>query len=114
MTFIEILSLMVFAHFLADYPLQGTWIATTKSHKHPHSTGYPWYHSLTAHAVIHGGFVGIITGSVVIACAEVIFHWVIDYHKSNDTFGIHMDQFLHLMCKILWAWVATSLILFGQ
>lgn len=99
---VEILFLMIFAHFLADYPLQGTWIATTKSHKNPHPSGYPWYHSLFAHSTIHGGFVGIITGSIILGVFETIIHFIIDYGKNNECYGVNVDQFLHILCKIIW------------
>ena len=110
MTYFELLALMVFAHFLADYPLQGTWIATTKSHKDPHPSGYPWYQSLTAHAAIHGGFIGLITGSLWFACAEFFIHWVIDYEKSDGAFGVNVDQTLHIICKIIFAYAAIHLL----
>lgn len=54
------LFLLVCAHFLADYPLQGDFLALNKARTGP---GYvPWWHALTAHAFIHGGFVALITG----------------------------------------------------
>lgn len=96
------LSLLVFGHFLMDYPLQGTWIATTKDHKNPHPSGYPWVHSLTAHSVLHGGVVGLITGSLVLGYMETIAHWAIDYFKSDQKYGVHVDQSLHILCKMLW------------
>lgn len=83
----ETLALLIFAHALADYPLQGTWIATTKSHVDRHQSEYPWYQSLMAHSVIHGGFVGLITGSLLLGLGETLAHFVIDYLKSNGTFG---------------------------
>lgn len=103
MPFFELLGLLIFAHFLADYPLQGTWIATTKSHCAPHISGYPWYQSLTAHSAIHAGFVGLITGSAVLASFEFIMHWLIDYGKSDGLYDVDVDQTLHILCKILWA-----------
>lgn len=108
MTWFEILSLLMVGHALADYPIQATWIATTKNHRAPHSSGYPWYHSLTAHAVIHGGFVGVITGSVWLGYAEAFVHWIIDYGKSEGLFGVNVDQTLHVICKIVWVIILVN------
>lgn len=104
---IETLALLIFAHALADYPVQATWIATTKNHRQPHPSGYPWYQSLAAHSVIHGGFVGIITGSLWLGIAEAVVHFVIDFCKSDGAFGdghraINIDQSLHIGCKLIW------------
>ena len=96
-------ALLIFGHALADYPVQATWIATTKDHRNPHPSGYPWYQSLTAHAVIHGGFVGVITGSFALGLAEFVVHWIIDYLKSDGRFGVNVDQALHVACKVAWA-----------
>jgi hypothetical protein len=109
MTFLEVLALLIFAHALADYPLQATWIATTKSHKNPHPSGYPWYHSLTAHSIIHGGFVGIITGMLWLGVLEVIAHWLIDFTKSEERISVDVDQALHVVCKVIWAMVFISM-----
>ncbi|GAA4218722.1 hypothetical protein GGQ68_002534 [Sagittula marina] len=103
----ETLALLIFAHALADYPVQATWIATTKSHRAPHPSGYPWYQSLAAHSVIHGGFVGIITGSLWLGIAETALHFLIDYLKSDGAFGtgprsVNIDQALHISCKLIW------------
>jgi hypothetical protein len=110
MTFFEVLGLLIVGHALADYPLQATWIATTKSHRDPHPSGYPWYQSLTAHSVIHGGFVGVITGMLWLGLLETTVHWIIDYFKSDGRFGVNVDQALHIVFKVIWAAVVTSII----
>lgn len=104
---LELFFLLLVGHALADYPLQATWIATTKSHKAPHESGYPWYQSLTAHAIIHGGFVGVITGFFWLAVAETVIHWIIDWLKNDGAFGggetaVNIDQAAHVACKVLW------------
>lgn len=107
---LELFALLVFGHALADYPVQASWIATTKNHRKPHPSGYPWYHSLTAHAVIHGGFVGVITGYLWLGFAEFVAHWIIDFLKSDERFGVDVDQALHIACKVVWVIIATYLI----
>ena len=112
MTIFETFALLVFCHALSDYPVQATWIATTKSHKNPHPSGYPWYQSLMAHSVIHGGFVGIVTGSLFFAVLETFLHFCIDFLKNQGSFGsgaraVNIDQGLHILCKVIWAICST-------
>lgn len=98
---IEILALLIFAHFLADYPLQGDFLAKGKNRTNP-IPGIPFWHPLTAHAGIHGGFVGIITGSLWLGCAETIVHWITDDLKCRCKISYNVDQAIHLACKIIW------------
>ena len=119
--------LLLFAHALADYPLQGDFLSKAKNHRQP-IPGVPWTHGLLWHAVIHGGFVGIVTGSVALGVAEVAAHMLIDYaksagrfrrsimggdvpvprveweawHLSQERLAFHIDQLLHVLCKALW------------
>lgn len=62
----------------------------------------PWYYWLTAHAIIHGGAVLLITGSLTLGLLETLIHWFIDFGKCEKWFGIHVDQGLHVACKVLW------------
>lgn len=98
---LEIFALLIFAHFLADYPLQGDFLARGKNRMAP-IPGIPFYHPLTAHAVIHGGFVGVITGNLGLGLAEAVIHWIIDDSKCRGRISFGTDQALHLGCKILW------------
>ncbi len=103
------LFLLLCAHALADFPLQGEFIAKAKN-RHTPAFNVPagqrpmkvWLHALTAHSLIHGGFVYLITGSVAIGVAEVIAHWLIDFGKCENWYGIHADQGLHIACKFAW------------
>ena len=97
----SMLLLMIFAHFLADYPLQGDFLARGKNRVAPIS-GVPFWHPLTAHAIIHGGFVGIITGSAVLAVAETVIHWITDDAKCRGWIGYNTDQMIHIACKFVW------------
>ncbi len=92
---------LIFGHFLADYPLQGDFLARGKNHKNP-IPGVPWYQCLFAHAVIHGGVVGYITGHPMLGVAEFFAHGAIDWAKSEGIIGFNHDQALHIVCKILW------------
>lgn len=113
MTFFEILALLIFGHFVADYPLQGDFLARGKNRTDP-IPSIPFYHPLTAHAVIHGGFVGIITGNAFLGIAEAMMHWFIDDGKCRGVIDFNTDQTLHIICKIAWATVAALIIQFNS
>jgi hypothetical protein len=62
----------------------------------------PWYYWLSAHTLVHGGAVFLITGSLTLGVLETVVHWLIDFGKCEGWFGIHVDQALHVGCKVLW------------
>lgn len=95
------LALLVFAHALADYPLQGDFMARAKNPAAP-LPGVPWPWIMSAHAAIHAGFVGLITGSLLLGALEFLAHWLIDYCKCRGTLTFSSDQWLHLWCKLMW------------
>ena len=102
---IEIFGTLVFAHCLADYPLQGDFLARAKNHKNP-IAGVPFWQALFAHSIIHAGFVGLITGLWWLAVAEFVMHTAIDYVKCDDPrFTFNHDQAIHILCKIVWCFL---------
>jgi hypothetical protein len=88
-------------HALADYPLQGDFLAKAKNVSAP-IPGVPWYQALGAHALIHGAGVAAITGSPLLGAAEVMAHALIDHSKCKGWIGFNADQFFHVACKALW------------
>lgn len=104
--------LLMFGHAIADFALQTDWIAKTKNRHAGAPQSYNpklhgpiqtiWPYVLSAHALIHGGMVFLVTGSVVLGFAETIAHWAIDFGKCEKWYGIHTDQALHIFCKIIW------------
>lgn len=96
------LILLVFFHFLADYPLQGEFLSKAKNHKSA-IVGVPFYQPLFAHAFIHAGCVYLVTNSMAIAFAELFSHAFIDYLKCDGKLNFNQDQALHLICKVTWA-----------
>ena len=96
---------LLIGHALADYPLQGDFIGKFKSPlvASPIQGRSIWWHLLTAHALIHAGAVWFVTGSVHLAFAEFVLHWVIDHAKGLNLIGFHTDQALHVACKVLYA-----------
>lgn len=101
MTFIEVFLLLLVAHALADYPLQGDFLARAKN-RSAAIPGVPWYQALGAHAAIHGGFVGIITGLWWVGVLEAAAHAFIDDRKCRGSISFNVDQYLHIGCKVLW------------
>jgi len=108
MDFATLLFALVFAHALADYPLQGEFLATAKNRNTPVGKMF-WMHALPAHAIIHGGFVLFLTGSLWLAIAETVIHGITDWFKCENKISLHVDQAIHLSCKFVWAFIATQL-----
>ncbi len=137
MTAFELFALLILGHYVADYPMQGQFIALGKNRTCP-IPGTPWYQILTAHAVMHGGLVAVAIAaagltahaalfSVVlpIAMAEALCHWIIDDWKCRSeaknnalfageelerrkTVAYNLDQALHVLCKFVWASVCVA------
>lgn len=85
-------------HALADFPLQGEYLAREKVRQDADSL-QSWAIALSAHALIHGGAVWIISGSPLIGTLELVAHGLIDWRKGEGKFGLMTDQLLHLGCK---------------
>lgn len=98
---LTLLALLLAGHALADYPLQGDFLAKAKNRANP-IPGVPWLHGLLPHAAIHGGFVGVITGSLALGVVEFIVHCLIDDAKCMGRISYNTDQFLHVACKVAW------------
>ena len=98
---------LLVGHALADYPLQGAFLSQAK--RKGAVKEMPWQLALAVHSLIHGAFVALVTGSVLLGTFETVAHAVIDYQKCQKRIGMWMDQALHVACKLLW----IGLILFG-
>jgi hypothetical protein len=102
---------LIIGHVLADYPLQGSFLATAKN-RHADPAGLLgenevprglWIHALTAHALIHCAAVWLISGSLLLGLVELVLHWVIDFTRCEKKIGFTTDQMLHVACKIVYA-----------
>ncbi len=104
--FLLLFYVMLIGHALADYPLQGDFLAQAKN---PDTAigkvFWPW--ALGAHSLIHAGFVTLATGSVLLGLAEAAAHAVTDLLKCKNRIGLHTDQAVHIACKMLWAALAV-------
>lgn len=95
---------LVVFHFIADFPLQGDWLAKAKNHKLQPIPGETiWPLMLFGHALIHAAMVFVVTGSPVLATMELICHALIDYAKSDGKISYNQDQTMHLICKVGYA-----------
>ncbi len=94
---------IILAHYIADYPLQGDFLAQTK--------GKYWY-SLLAHSIIYGLTIALtlkLLGLFAIWKAVVLVasHMIIDYKKATAknkdkslTTYLYIDQALHIAINI--------------
>lgn len=101
MSIAHIAFLLVAAHALCDYPLQGDFLAKSKNHKAP-MPGVDWWIALLAHSAIHAGAVLLITESLWFGCCEFVMHSIIDWGKCEGHTSLRTDQALHLACKAIY------------
>lgn len=94
-------------HALADFPLQGDFIARQKT-RSSSSGGSEWITCLIAHSLIHAGGVWLVTGSMVLGLVEFLLHALIDIGKGENKFGLITDQILHMTCKAVYAVILYS------
>lgn len=99
---LETFGALVVGHALADYPLQGDFLARAKNRASP-IPGVPWWQALGAHAIIHGGFVAIVTRSPALGVAESLVHAITDDLKCRGKISFNQDQAIHAVCKAAWA-----------
>ena len=107
---IETFFQLLIGHAAADFWMQSDALAQMKNRNRPNTRVPPgqkpqvmWPYALTAHALLHGGVVWAITGSVWLGVAETVAHWLIDFGKCENWYGIHADQTAHVVCKVMWA-----------
>lgn len=88
----------VCVHALADFPLQGDYLARQKS-RITASSRAEWMVALTAHCLIHAGGVWLVSGSLALGLTELTLHCLIDLGKGEGKYGLVTDQLLHVACK---------------
>ena len=112
---LEILFKMLIGHAIGDFALQIDAMAKGKNrHYFPDNippgqkviTNWPYW--MTSHALIHGGAVWVATGVAALGLAETVAHWLIDFAKCEGWINLHVDQALHVACKVIWVFVLIS------
>jgi hypothetical protein len=94
-------------HAIADFPLQGDFLSRGKNRNAPPPTladgkGCPadlWVYLMSAHCLVHAGFVWLICGYPILALAEFVLHWAIDWAKCEGKTTFAVDQWLHIASK---------------
>jgi hypothetical protein len=108
---IDALLWMLIGHAVADYPLQGDWLAKAKNWQLKLVPGESiWVGAMISHAAIHAGAVKLATGSWWLAGAEFFAHAVIDDMKCTGYLSYNEDQLLHVACKAIWFAVLVTLL----
>jgi hypothetical protein len=95
------LFLLIAGHAWADYASQSEYVAFGKNRNMPQGKDH-WPFILSAHSLIHGAVVGVLTQSVGLALAETVAHGLIDFAKCEGKIGYKTDQFLHYGAKLVW------------
>ena len=115
---IKLFLVLVMGHLLGDFGLQSLDMIKYKNPfaktKDRHPT-ISWFYWLWSHGAIHGLIVYTILRStglddlscVILACLEWYSHFWIDYGKLAKIYGVHVDQCLHLVCQLYWAFWAA-------
>lgn len=113
MNFAIIIFWLLVGHAVADYPLQGDFLAKAKCSSNP-IPGIDWWIAMLAHSFIHAGAVAIVLlpfigmrGAVMFGCLELAVHFVIDRLKCDGLTSFRTDQMIHVVCKIAWASAAV-------
>ena len=101
----HMLCLLLVAHALCDYPLQGDFLAKAKN-RFAAIPGVPWQWALGLHAIVHAAAVVLITGYWWLGLMEFLTHAAIDDAKCEGKLTFNQDQMLHVACKVYWCALA--------
>jgi hypothetical protein len=106
---VRLLWWLVVGHAVMDFWAQSDAMARMKNRNRKPENVPPgatpqviWPYALTAHALMHGAAVAYLTGSIWLGLAETVVHWVTDFGKCENWYGIHTDQAIHLVSKLAW------------
>lgn len=97
---------LAIGHAVADFPLQGDFLATCKNRRYLVSLNDPsrppamWLPCMAAHCLIHAGVVWLVTRSCLLAVVEFVLHWALDWAKCQGRTTFVQDQALHYLSKI--------------
>lgn len=99
---------LAIGHALADFPLQGEYLANFKNRNHVDSEGLKlsfgvWLPCMLAHCLIHAGMVWAMTGQVLLGLSELVLHFILDFLKCEGRMSFQVDQMMHYVCKLVYA-----------
>ena len=96
---IETFWLLLVAHAFTDVVGQTERMELNKHRKN----GKVWFYWLLAHGLINGFGVYAVTQDVMLGIGETSLHMLTDYLKCEKIITLEVDQFIHLLSKLLWA-----------
>ena len=105
---IDILILLLLAHFVCGFALQNDRMAIEKVQGKDITLNWRWW--LFAHCSTHALSVSLIASSTLLGIFELIMHWIIDFYKGKKYYSLFVDQFLHVICKLIWCFLLDRII----
>jgi len=105
---INFFTLMVL-HAISDFALQSEAMAKGKNRHNiteaPKGQKYMpcWHWWLSAHALISGGLMYLITGNIFIGLIETAVHFTLDFLKCDNRTNPNQDQALHILSIIIYS-----------
>ena len=110
---IEIFIKLMMGHALKDFALQIDAMAKGKNRNNipdfvpVGQKSVPcWPYWLSAHALISGGAVVVITNSILLGVMETVIHFIVDFAKCENLTDPHLDQMIHAFCRLCYAGIA--------
>lgn len=104
---LKMLFMLLCGHALSDFALQSDAMSKGKNRNRkpdylPEGQKYTpcWPYWLSAHGLISGGLVLLITGSFFLGIVETLLHSLIDFVKCENFTSPHIDQLLHFICRL--------------
>jgi hypothetical protein len=97
---LNLLILLVLAHFVCDFVLQADRMAVEKMPGRDDTLHWGWW--LGSHAATHGLAVALLTDVPLLGVMETVMHAIIDWLKIRFHFTLVLDQSLRLVCKLTW------------
>lgn len=97
---LNLLILLVLAHFVCDFVLQSDRMAVEKMPGRDDTLHWSWW--LGSHSATHGLAVALLSGVPLLGVMETLLHAIIDLLKIRYRFALALDQSLHLLCKLTW------------
>lgn len=96
---------LLVGHAAADWQFQS---AAHSRDKNPLLSPSLWFYAMSAHCLVNAGAVAWATGSIVLGVFEFGTHFLIDVLKCYTLIDRNVDQALHFLCKLCWAFVASA------
>lgn len=107
MDFLTLFLILVFFHFLFDYPLQGDFLSKAKNMVAP-IPGVPWYQAMGAHCFMHAFAVWFMSGMIALFVLEFVTHWITDCLKCKGIIDFNVDQAIHIIMKAIYAFILVG------